>query len=180
MIYKNHSFTKSTIGWRVPSYVKKKNVIMPTAIGIWFGNSLTLRLPTGGQKLDGEIFINVIPDLFQVIIINIQFSHCNIMRNRLWACYGAPHSKNWVCHILPTRTGMPRHLKTQKGTGPWVPARTVRYMSRVEVKDLADNYCPLVLECIENFDKRDQNNCEGVSFAKMYHLIWTPQGQLPW
>ena len=30
--------------------------------------------------------------------------------------------------------------KNSKGDGPWVPARTVRYMSRVEVKDLADNY----------------------------------------
>ena len=50
-------------------------------------------------------------------------------------------------------------------------------MSWAEVKDLVDNP---VLEYIENFDQRGQNDSEGVSFAKMYNLIWTRQRQFPW
>ena len=54
--------------------------------------------------------------------------------------------------------------KSTKGDQSEVPVRIVRYMSRAEVKDL-------VFECIENFDKRGQNDSEGVSFAKMCNLI---------
>ena len=46
--------------------------------------------------------------------------------------------------------------------------RIVRYTSRAEFKDLVDN---LVLECIETFDKRGQNDSEVVSFAKMFNLL---------
>ena len=60
-------------------------------------------------------------------------------------------------HILFTRTGWPRDLKTPRGTlQAW-------NMFRVEVKYLADNLSSCFSDCIKNFEKKSQIDSEGIS-----------------